>query len=327
MGGFGIAHKKRSQKLKLCHGGNNPLASIPGRNFCVEWIKKFKRFKKKCSAQVLEQTMKKFEESASKPMDPSQMIKNISSKIKGKKSCKGKGNEKLLELKFAEFKKQADLIMKKEMAYEKNVLNTQKTWVDCEDKKLLDELKKEEHYTKKIMGEMKKKKKKNCNYALKEKMMKRQMKNIMSRLDSKISNQRLKMLKDLQKMKDKHNEKRRKAVQRLMKLKENLRKGLMKMKGGHGKPGLCFSKKARMLGYRKEYCCKNFSDKMLMENCLKESQFCYACCDSELQNESSDNLKCCYSKCDKLKDMNTECNVFYNSYHLKKNIRGGYFGF
>merc|ERR1712032_1072003 len=97
--GFGIAHKKRSQKLKLCHG-NTPRASIPGRNFCVEWIKKFKRFKKKCSAQVLEQTMKKFEESASKPMDPSQMIKNISSKIKGKKVCKKKGNEKTSRIKI-----------------------------------------------------------------------------------------------------------------------------------------------------------------------------------------------------------------------------------
>merc|ERR1712032_809369 len=111
-----------------------------------------------------------------KPMDPSQMIKNISSKIKGKKGCKKKGNEKLLELKFAEFKKQADLIMKKEMAYEKNVLNTQKTKLDCEDKKLLDELKKEEHYTKKIMGEMKKKKKKNLNFPLKKKKKKKKKK-------------------------------------------------------------------------------------------------------------------------------------------------------
>merc|ERR1711957_417604 len=177
-------------------------------------------------------------------------------------------------------------------------------------------------YTKKNMGEMKKKKKKNKNFSLKEKMMKREMKNIMSKLDSKISEQRLKMLKDLQALKDKHNEKRKKAVQRLMKLKENLRKGLMKMKGGKGKPSMCFSKKAKILAYRKEYCCKNFSDKMLMENCLKESQFCYACCDSELQNESSDNLKCCYSKCDAVKNMNTECNVFYSSYHLKKKRLG-----
>ena len=45
------------------------------------------------------------EEGASKKMDPSEMIKNISKKIKGKKGCHKKKDEKLLELKFAEFKK------------------------------------------------------------------------------------------------------------------------------------------------------------------------------------------------------------------------------
>jgi len=318
---FGIKNhnKKKTTKIKLCNSDNNlSMEHLPKKNFCVDWIKKFKKFKKKCSQQLLEKTLKTLEESATKKIDPSEMIKNISKKIKGKKNCHKKKDEKLLELKFEEFKKQANQIMQKEMSYEKSVLDQQKTKLECEDKKLNDELKKEEFYTKKILGEMKSKKKKNKNFALKEKMMKREMKNIMNKLDAKISEQRLKMLKDLEKMKDQHNEKRKKAVQRLMDLKKNLKKGLMKLKGGKGKPGLCFSKKGKILAYRKEYCFKNFKDKMLVDNCLKESQFCYACCDSELQNACSDDLKCCYSKCDAVANLNTECNVFYNSYHIKK---------
>ncbi len=314
---FGIgSQRKKSSKIKLCHKneGNN----LPKKNFCVEWIKKFNKFKKKCSQQILDKTLKKFEESASKNIDPSALIKKISEKIEDGKNCKKEKNEKLLELKFAEFKKQANQIMQKEMNYEKNVINQQKEKLECEDKKLNDELKKEEHYIKKIMGEMKNKDKKNKNFALKEKMMQREMKKIMNKLDSKISEQRLKMLKDLEQLKDKHNEKRKKAVQRLMDLKKNLAKGLMKMKGDKGKPSLCFSKKGKILSYRKEYCYKNFKDKMLIDNCLKESQFCYSCCDSELQNACNDDLKCCYSKCDALENLNTKCNVFYNNYHITK---------
>lgn len=313
---FGIKNSQRKKsKIKLCHSEEEKL---PQRNFCREWIKKFNKFKKKCSQQILDKTLKKLEESANKKMDPSQLIKKISEKIENGKNCQKEKNEKLLELKFAEFKKQANQIMQKEMDYEKNVLNNQKIKLECEDKKLNDELKKEEHYIKKIMGEMKNKDKKKKNFALKENMMKREMKKIMNKINSKISEQRLKMLKDLEKMNDKHNEKRKKAVQRLLDLKKNLAKGLMKMKGNKGKPSLCFSKKGRILAYRKEYCFKNFKDKMLIDNCLKESQFCYACCDSELQNACTDDLKCCYSKCDALENLNTECNVFYNNYHITK---------
>ena len=159
---FGIKnpHKKKSTKLKLCKNDISSHNNFPKKNFCVEWIKKFKKFKKKCSQQILEKTLKKLEESATKKMDPSEMIKKISKKLKGKKNCDKKKDEKLLELKFEEFKKQASQIMQKELAYEKNVLNEQKTKLECEDKKLNDELKKEEHYTKKIMEEMKKKAKK-----------------------------------------------------------------------------------------------------------------------------------------------------------------------
>lgn len=128
-------------------------------------------------------------------------------------------------------------------------------------------------------------------------------------------------------MKDHHNEKRKRAVKRLMDLKKNLAKGLMAMKGGNGNPKLCFSKKSKILAYRKEYCYKNFKDKMLINNCLKESQFCYSCCDSELQNACKDDLKCCYSKCDRIGNADKECNVFYNSYHIlkQKPARLGFF--
>lgn len=167
----------------MCHGDEEE--KIPAKNFCSEWIKNFNKFKKKCSQQIMDKTLKEFEESANKKTDPADLIKKISDSMDKGKDCKKEQNEKLLEAKFAEFKKQANSIMKKEMDYEKNVLNAQKTKLECEDKKLNDELKKEEHYIKKIMKEFKKKGDKKNNFRLKENMMKREMKKIMNKINGK----------------------------------------------------------------------------------------------------------------------------------------------
>lgn len=310
---------EKSPKIRLCNTFNeNKLGNLNNVNFCQDWMKRFNEFKKKCSNQIMEKMIKDIEKSVNSKINTDSLINKISKKLKGKKGIKTKRKEQMLDLQFEEFKKQAEQVLKKENSYEKSLIEQEKQRLECEDKKLNEEIKNQEIMAKKLLKEIKKEKKSNTNFDLKQKMVKREMKNILNNIDSKISEQRISMLNNLQKLRTEHDSIRKKAVTKLVNLKKNLGKAILgNLKNGKGDPKKCFSNQAKNLNYRKDYCYKNFvKSKMLLENCLKESQFCYTCCDSEMQLDTKENLKCCYSKCDSVQQGNKQCNVFYNSYHI-----------
>jgi len=60
-----------------------------------------------------------------------------------------------------------------------------------------------------------------------------------------------------------------------------------------------------------QYCNINYADEGLKVECLKKEQFCYMCCDKEIDIVlNKTGMECCYNKCDTIKPRIAGCPVF-----------------
>ncbi len=287
---------------------NNILAE------CEKWMQKIQNFKENCNNKILDKITSDIE----KCNDPNKKLELINQKAM--EAEKEKTANKLLSLdnKFKDFKRQVNEVLDKEDSYE-NGLEEQEKIKECkEDKATKDLIKKQQDAANMLLNDLSNIHKTNHEYELREKAIKRQMKQMMDDVKKKIQEKRGKLVSKMQRMKTLHDLEQKKAAHQLLELKLDLGKKMGNL-SKKGNPEVCFH--INDLAGINSYCDMNYKPADMNMDCKDPKKFCYLCCDHEIGALDHENLECCYNRCEsvnaKLAAMtNTKCGGFLELYHL-----------
>jgi hypothetical protein len=218
--------------------------------------------------------------------------------------------ERALESQFEEFKRQTRDLLAKEDAYETKLEHEEKERIDWEEKKMKQTAMKEQEIANKLLNDFQTMAVADNSYHVKEMAIKKEMKNLMNEVQSKISQKREKLVNRLQRMKTLHELNEKKTAKELMDMKRDMGKKLTTL-SKKGNPSQCFTKNIAMIN---NYCISTIQDLEMQVECKRPKQFCYICCDNEIGALNKDYLNCCYNKCDELE--NSQCMTFTEAYHI-----------
>jgi hypothetical protein len=277
------------------------------------WVKRILEFKYNCSNKILNRFQNEISASLEMSIHPQatqNKIISIQDKALADEKLITTVREKALENQFEEFKRQTKDLLEKEDIYETKLEQEEKERIEWEQKKMRESVKNEQMMSNKIINDVQTIAYNDNSYAMKERAIKREMKNIMNDLQTKISLRREKLINKLQRMKTLNELSEKRSVKELIDMKREMGKKLSIL-AKKGNPNQCLSKNPAII---ENYCSVNFKDFDMQIECKKINQFCYMCCDSEIGPLNRDYLNCCYNKCDEV--ANNGCITFNETYHI-----------
>lgn len=218
--------------------------------------------------------------------------------------------ERALESQFEEFKRQTRDLLSKEDAYETKLENEERERIEWEEKKMKQTAIKEQEVANKLLNDLQTMAASDNSYHIKEMSIKKEMKNLMNEVQSKISQKREKLVNKLERMKTLHELNEKKTAKELMDMKREMGKKLSNL-SKKGNPSQCFTKNLAMIN---NYCVSAYLDLEMQVECKRPKQFCYMCCDHEIGALNKEYLNCCYNKCEEIE--NSQCITFNEAYHV-----------
>jgi hypothetical protein len=150
------------------------------------------------------------------------------------------------------------------------------------------------------------------DYEIKEKAIKRRMKNMMDDIQKQVNQKRSLLIDKLERMRRMHEIEQKISAKKLIDIKRQVGSEIISM-NKRGSPEKCFSMKNPI--EINQYCVLAYHDVDLQIECKNPKQFCYMCCDAEIGNNNKDSNNCCYSRCDMIKKQGN-CSGFYDTYHI-----------
>lgn len=217
--------------------------------------------------------------------------------------------ESLLDNQFEEFKRQTKELLEKEEIYEKKLEEQEKERIDSEQNQIQESLKAQQIMAAQLLSDIQTYANADSKYKIKEMSIKREMKNMMEEIESRITEKRQKLLNKIERMRTLHELNQKKAGRQLIEMKKEMGKKLVGI-SKKGNPSQCFVKDQFSMN---NYCMMNIEDFQMQIECKKEKQFCYICCDNEIGQLKKENLECCYNRCDEINSTSL-CISFEQSY-------------
>lgn len=290
----------------------------PQMNICNQWVKRINDFRHNCSNKVLNNFQNEITASIKMSSDPHSSelkIAQIQKKVIEDEKMQSSVRERMLEKQFEEFKKQTRDLLEKEDIYETKLEQQEKERLDWEEKKMRENVLKEQMNAQKLLQDMQTIAISENTYTMKERAIKKEMKNLMSEVQTKISSKREKLINKLQRMKTIHEIGEKKAAKELIEVKKDLSKKLSNL-SKKGNPNQCFANNNNPINIE-TYCTQSYQkDYDIQIECKKPSQFCYMCCDNEIGPLNKENLDCCYNHCDDI--ANSTCMTFNETFHVNQ---------
>lgn len=280
---------------------------------CDEWIRRILDFKHNCSNKILNKFQTEIASSlelSKNPEAPSIKMNLLQDKVLADEKLHSRIRENVLESQFEEFKRQTRDLLAKEDIYESKLEQQERERVEWEQKKMKENVIKEQMIGNKIINDIQTIANSDSTYAARDRAIKREMKTMMDEVQSKINEKREKLISKLERMKTLRELEERKTAKELLDMKREMGKKLSKITN-KGNPSQCFTKNLVMI---ENYCSLNFKDFDMQIECKKEKQFCYMCCGVEIGSFNKDYLNCCYNKCDEIS--NNQCFSFNENYHI-----------
>jgi hypothetical protein len=279
-----------------------------------DWLKKIEDYRSKCNNKILDKITRDMENCVT-PVNAEQKLNNISKQVMDEQINLNKNKGFLLEKQFQEFQNQVRDLLNKEDSYEANLENQEKERILKEKMQMQDILSREETRARSLAQEMQMIRYTEDDYEIKEKAIKRKMKNMMEDIQKQINQKRSLLIDKLERMRRMHEIEQKIAAKRLIEIKRQVGSQILNI-NKKGSPDKCFT--LRNPVEINEYCMLAYHDVELQNECKNPKQFCYMCCDAEL-GVNKENSNCCYNRCDMIKRQGS-CTDFYETYHINEII-------
>lgn len=290
-----------NSNLNLCGNSN------PG----FDWMKKIEDYKSKCNNKILDKIQTDMEHCLT-PVNAEQKLHDISRRVMDEQLSTNRNKGMILERQFQEFQNQVRDLLNKEDAYESNLENQERERITREKMQMQELVSREESRARGLAMEMQMLKTNENDYEIKEKAIKRKMKNMMDDIQRQINQKRSLLIDRLERMRRMHEIEQKIAAKKLIDIKRQVGSEILSM-NKRGSPDKCFSMRNPM--EISQYCTLAYHDVDLQNECKNPKQFCYMCCDAEIGNNNKDSNSCCYSRCDMVKRQGA-CSGFYEMYHI-----------
>ena len=297
-------------KIKEDTGSNLNLCGNNGQN-SNDWMKKIENYRTKCNNKILDNITSDMN-NCSTPLNAEQRLNTISKQVMDEQVSTNRNKGFMLERQFQEFQNQVRDVLSKEDTYEVNLENQEKQRIQREKMQMHDLVSREETRARNLAQEMQMLKNNDNNYEIKEKAIKRKMKNMMEDIQKQINQKRSLLVDKLERMRRMHEIEQKIAAKKLIEIKKQVGSQILSM-DKRGTPERCFTMKNPL--EVSQYCALAYNDIDLQNECRNPKQFCYMCCDAEIGQNSKDSNNCCYNRCDMLKKQNS-CTEFYDLYHI-----------
>jgi hypothetical protein len=281
-------------------------------NLCKSWVNHILELKKNCSKKILSKIENDITSSMKILYDPNaneKQLMDLQKNIMTEDNNSSKTKESLLENQFEEFKRQSKELLEKEEFYEKRLEEQEKERIDTEQTQMKESVQKQQMMATQLLNDMQTLATADSSYKIKEQSIKREMKTMMEEVENRIMEKRQKLLNKIQRMRTLHDLNQKKAGRELIDMKREMGKKI-NLVSKKGNPSQCFVKDKYSIN---NYCTMNFEEYQMQNECKKEKQFCYICCDNEIGTLKKESLDCCYNKCDEISTINS-CQFFEQNF-------------
>jgi hypothetical protein len=291
-------------------GSNLNLCGNQG-NGNFDWMRKIEEYRTKCNNKILDKITSDMEHCLT-PINAEQKLSTISKQVMDEQQSTNRNKGFLLESQFQEFQNQVRDVLNKEEAYESNLENQEKQRIQNEKMQMQELVAREETRARSLAQEMHMLRNNENDYEVKEKAIKRRMKNMMEDIQKQINQKRSLLIDRLERMRRMHEIEQKIAAKKLIDIKRQVGSEILNM-NKRGSPDKCFTMRNPM--EISQYCVLAYHEVDLQNECKNPKQFCYMCCDAEIGNSNRDSNNCCYNRCDMIKKQGS-CNDFYDMYQI-----------